>query len=336
MKTKYLPRLFTKKNTPSFFKNTEQEETSNENNQNLIGMIGGEQSNDLYYRIATNNSTTDLVKHRYKKNNIDVVIAGTYNDVTSILHVLNKTVPVKITKDFSYFNDKSSEVSTVSTNFEYIPVDDKHIHVKIDNKTYSGSGVLLIVKNKNNNKNYFALFKSTLTHKYDDLGGKIDRKFIDNEKVLSENSIKEALEESIELCDIKTETDKYVDIHSNINDTYYRVYLYKLEDTSNNINKLMEKYNDNMVLSRTKLLSDDYHETNDMQLFDTELFKYKLDKIYYDDIPKGTFLNYKRDPVNVNGRVIKVIKTLFNTTGLYDSIMKKDIDTSTITNSIII
>ena len=343
MKTKTLPRLFTKKNVPSFFLHKKKDSFTN--------MKGGDfQSADGFYRVVNRDESNDLVQHRYKKNNIDVTITGLYEDVYSILHVLEQTQPVKKTDFTEFFGNNNYSVSdSVQNNlltpsndtdnnisYECTRRDDKHIYAK-DTKTgkkYSGSGILLIVKNKDDIKHpdgYFVLFNSSSNNRYDDLGGKLDTQFVDNNNILLENAKKEAQEESIDLFNFNSNSDKFIDIKSNRDNTYYRVYIYKVEDTNKKIQTLIEKYNNQYRTNRNT--KPDYYETDRLGLFDYNLFKRRLDSKYnIDNITYGVFQTHNLDNVTVNGRCMKVIKELFKKPSVLSSLQFKEIaiDTSTI------
>jgi hypothetical protein len=313
--------MFTEKNTPALF--------AHKKKNIFTKMKGGSRSYDGMYRVVDATKSDDLVQHHYKKNGIQVHITGSYNDVYTIVDILNKINPVKKTDFTTFFGN--NHISSTDNNLmshdsdmtiQYKPRDDKHIIVTIDGKDFSGSGILLIGKNESGSDtdDYFILFKSAFTNKYDDLGGKIDKKFISRDALL-QNAQKEAREESIDIFDINVPTDIFIDIKSSISNTYYRIYIYKLKVISDNIHELIEIYNEK--LSDTDWDGrEGYNETNGISLFNCNKFKTRTMRRYdFDYLSNGVFLNYNDDYVNVNGRCMSAIRKLFNARNLLSSLV---------------
>lgn len=266
----------------------------------------------------TNTQKTEprIYEHRYLKSNIDVVIRGTYDDVMATVTVLNQ-YPPKVIEDKDgnkiydcYFSGNESKYNVPKIGVQRYG---KHIRVRIKDKIYSGSGIILFVciKDKPITEGKFVLFKSTANEQYEGLGGKIDEQEVKDD-ILYENAKKETKEESMNLIDLNVKSKLYVDIESDDNKTYYRSFLYPIYiEDYNNISNM---YNKNMidVIDFKQNYNDSYRETNKVDFFDYETFKNKLN--YYDvdkyNKSNGVFQTTNGDMVNVRGRTLKVINKM--------------------------
>jgi hypothetical protein len=293
-------------------------------------MYGGDYSTDGFYRKINNKETNNLVQYHYKKNNIDVYITGSYDNVYSLVFTLDNTTPIKQNNVTRYFGD-SDEYSVSAdnnlltpddnNNIKYRRRDGNHIYLTMDNKEYSGSGILLCIRNKDEGPYYYILFKSSLTNNYDDLGGKINRRFTQN-KALFENAKNVAKTNTNNMFSFNSIATKYIDIKSNIGNTYYRVYIYKLVDENNDINSLIHRYNE-------RLTNDS--KIDGLSLFECKRFDGRIqDEYNYENISSGIFPNYDNKPTKVNGRCIKVIRKIDN----FDSLSDITINSGAITGDV--
>lgn len=278
-------------------------------------------------------------------NGIKVNVQGSYNDVRSVVAVLNAYPPKKIdTQDTGMLVDladtpisPNSPASNIPKMSKYITGDGKDMIIGFDNKHYSGSGILVLVLNDNvpaisnildNAK--FMLFKSTATNNYEDLGGKIDSSFEqepDANNILIKNAIKETKEESLLLFNINNRSLKYVDIthlgnsNKRTNMTY-RGYLYVIKY---NVKKLHDytKHNYQYInTSPNPMFTDEYKETSTADFFDYyELVNGLKQNKRYGQTITGNF-------VTISDRTISLIKE-FNKMNIFDSIVKEDILTPT-------
>jgi len=259
-----------------------------------------------------------------------VIVSGTYVDVQSAIDVLNTYPPLK--KDFdeikkrAYFplygpgsNPTPSNVPTIG-----VKKDGKRLLLfdGKDNKTYSGSGSLIMVigtndKNLSNAKFIFFRKNSSSNDKeYFEAGGMIDEpkpneQITDINEFLFKNAQKETEEESLRLFKLTQKSPKTVDIESSVNKTIYRVYFYLIRQ--DNPNDLITKYSEN----KRKILEDysnnyneSYKETDDLKLFGYTSFVNTLNTTYGSfvgrEYPNSEFQSddgfYK-----VKGRTIKVV-----------------------------
>lgn len=271
-----------------------------------------------------------LYEHRYKNDQgIDVVIRGSYNDVMSTISVLNAYPPQKHT-GIMEFDLRSGDLIDGTKPIPLIGVQEKgkHLLVKIDNKVYSGAGSLIVLIDKNKpmtlDNAKIVLFRDAKTLQYMDLGGRIDNpRFSSNAKVspsvdkdiLFKTAKNEAAEESMDLFKINTETDDYLDVESQVDNVYYRIYLYVV--LVDNMNQLSTMYDQNKLKVMEEYFNmykrnQSYRETDDLKLFDLSSFinKLKTYGVENTNISNGVF--YSTDGVNrnVRGRTMKVISKL--------------------------
>lgn len=314
MKTRVLPRLFTRENSPNLFNN---------NTSNI--MIGGQET---FYRNPNKREVNDLIKYRWKQNDIDVVIVGEYDDVWSVVYKLNKNKPKKKKNVTVLFGENLTESTDADNNLmsdKYIHLDNdiQHIHIKKDGKKYSGSGILVIIKNKIDDKQYYILFRESGTSNYNDLGGKIDKTFMNDPNALFNNAVKEAREESMNLFTFSSSFNyNYTDIINPINNTYYRLYVYKLQDNNNNVKKLQHIFHRRLQHQDAKLISRDhgYGETDMLDLFDIEQTESKYEpSILYQ------YKNISNQYKSICNRCINGIEKVYNS-DMINSISYKDIN----------
>src|SRR5579872_4246826 len=217
-------------------------------------------------------------KYEYKytnTNGIDVVLRGTYNDIMSTIDVLNTYPPTKkdCTKDDKkkYFDlygpgaYKPSNVSTVPT--VGTSNNGKYIYLHMDGKTFSGSGSLILVMEHGKPltlDNAKIILFGDKTNTFQDLGGRIDKpnKSVDKDTLFN-NTNKETKEESMNLFSLDNASPVFVDIQSNKDNTFYRVYLYIFYSSS--IDKLSSFYDENKTQILTNFpynFDESYKETN--------------------------------------------------------------------------
>lgn len=269
-------------------------------------------------------------KYEYKytnANGIDVVLRGTYNDVMSTLDVLNTYAPIKkpcTSTDpnkkvyFPLYGPGSNKPLNVST----VPVvgainTGNYVYLKMDGKTYSGSGSLIMVveQGKPITDAKIVLFRDAKGI-FQDLGGKIDKPApnvaIDKDTIFK-NAKKETEEESMKLFSLTNPSTTFVDVESTIDNTFYRVYLYVF--VMNNINQLSNMYEDNKLQILTNFphnFNDSYKETNMLALFDYNTFMKKLatyNPMMY-STSSGVFQTTTGQQVTVKDRTMKVISKL--------------------------
>jgi len=256
-------------------------------NLNRMPDVTFEDSLDLYPNLMYNgygfpNQLTPSVdpfaitgpqKYEYRytnTNGIDVVLRGTYNDVMSCVSVLNTNPPMK--RDCA--NSKESEfVDLYGNPVDTIGSDKNHIIARIGDKTFSGSGILILLSNNSNTSLNFVLFRDVNRRHYTDLGGMIDKPKNDikiNEDYLFQNASKEADEESMHLFNIKTKSPHFVDIKSDKDNTYYRAFVYNIIMNDGDVNDIRKLYlaNHKMVINGPFTQPSENRETDDVAMFD--------------------------------------------------------------------
>lgn len=278
-------------------------------------------------------------KHEYRyvnSNGVDVIIRGTYNDVMSTVDVLNTYPPKKECnkeKEREYFAiGKKPSFALQSKNVPDVGIQSqpngKHLLISFNNKVYSGSGALIIVKSNKSNKSTFdlseanfLLFRDSKTNQYEELGGKIDNPLNTNntkspidKTILFNNAAKEANEESMTLITLTNESKYFVDIESQDNNTYYRAYLYVITvDDPKNINIMFEQ-NKLGIYKYSDYFDESYREMNSVDLFDCKTFIKKLQDYHAStqNVSNGVFQTINGTNVNVRNRTIKVIAKMID------------------------
>ena len=296
------------------------------------------------------NYVTGPQKYEYRyvnQNGVDVVVRGTYNNVMSTVDVLNTYPPVPRT------NDKQSDDGYVdlygpgsvskkpNANVPTVGVQDRgsYILVTMNNKTYSGSGSLIMVVETGQPliSAKFVLFRDAKTRQYKDLGGNIDRPSqgvnIDKD-ILFNNSKKESGEESMKLFSLTKESPSFVDIESTSDNTYYRVYVYIFEMT--NISHLATHYDSNktqILTNFAKNFTSADRETDNLGLFDYRTFMKKLGtlSVLNHNVAEGTFQTTTGSMEKVGGRTMKVIAQLSANNTLNDMINNKKLSVASLT-----
>jgi hypothetical protein len=248
-------------------------------------------------------------ERKFCKNGISVLIRGSLDDVTAVVNALEANPPIKqgLTTTGIGCSTSAEQVGS-HANVTFSPSGTK----------YSGSGSLIIVKNRQDGKQYFVLFKNKNTGKFNELGGRID--YAPNTSVpvniLFTNSIKESLEESALLFNLNTQSNDYVDIFSSENNTYYRVYLYVF--SLDNADNLIKWYTTNKAYIDANAYGDAYKETNELQLFETNSFIADLNSIPA-IATDGKFIA-KNNTANLVGvRTVKTIRA-FNNSGKFNNL----------------
>lgn len=281
----------------------------------------------LEYLEPGSTSPPKLYEHRYSNDHgVDIIIRGKYNDVISTVNILNMYPPQKL-KDNPEFDLLSGNLLETSSAKPVSPIGiqkkGKHLLVKLDGKVYSGSGSLIIVIQKDKpitiENAKIVLFRDVKTQQYQDLGGRIDNPSLVksspaiDKDILLENAKRETYEESMCLFDIKNKTDYFLDIESQIDNVYYRIYLHVIQ--VDNINQLTKMFDQNKL----KIMEDyygaykyneSYRETDDLKLFDLSTFINKLKSYDVTNISNGVFYSTDGSNNNVGGRVMKAISEL--------------------------
>jgi len=277
-------------------------------------------------------------KYEYKYKNqqgVEVVLRGTYNDVMSAIDVLNTYPPTKRActdtgKKYVplYGPDPNAQKQTPTVPTVGQIKQGNYVHIQIDNKTYSGSGAVIMVVEKSapSISAKFVLFKGSKDNQYQETGGKIDISIANNtQDTIFKNAKKETQEESANLFDLDKESPHFVDIESTTDNTYYRVYLYIFQMT--NSANLKNLYNENHQFAMTyqSQYPKDFMETDDIDLFDYSAFMRTL-KQYNPltfDTKSGQFQTaLSFTPVSVRGRTMKAIATM-NNAGLFTKAMSE-------------
>ncbi len=282
-----------------------------------------------------NHQIPQLQEYRYVNDDgIDVVLRGKYDDVMSVVDVLNTYPPRKIipgddnkTIDFSDFsNNKPKNVPEVG-----MIVKGNHILVKMDKKVYSGSGVLIMIIQKKDNVLFdgnarFVLFRDVNTLQYNDLGGRIDKPISDLDKnILYINAKKEALEESMSLFKINNKSDLYVDIESSDTGSLYRVYLYALLVDDFTQFSTMYEYNKLQILKNYAAnFNEAFRETDNLKIFDYISFINKLQYYGMGVTSSGIYQTIDGTNQKVSARTTKVISK-FYTDGIFDNVFANKI-----------
>jgi hypothetical protein len=278
-------------------------------------------------------------KYEYRYTNqsgIDVVLRGAYESVMGVVDVLNTYPP----KCLGNYNDKANESAMIDI-FGRDPDDpddpgDRYpstvpkVGVKINannsiniimnnGKTYSGSGSIILVIQKNDirsiaTRTKIVLFKNQKKQKYEEPGGMIDKSFekTADENTLFENAKKETREETRDLIIITKPSKQYIEIES-IGNTWYRVYVYMMvvddiDDIGDKYNFNRQKIDENFTTSR---YSHDFKETSNLEFFDFKTFVTRLNNNY------GTVPSFNTDgkftpiegglPLTVSGRAMRII-----------------------------
>lgn len=248
-------------------------------------------------------------QYRYVNNGIDVTIKGAYENVQSVLNVLNSFPPVK------KYEKKHINLPSFDTDNVQGQVVGNHIWLKINDTVYSGSGSLIMVvqANKPLKEAKFVLFRSSSNGKYADLGGRIDKPTDPttlNADTLFNNAIKEVKEESVNLFNINSKSTNSVDVLDKNNKTYYKLYLYLIQLDSDKIDNLSTWFDKN----RVHLLSSfggyfgaEYRETDKLELFDYQTFMDTLKRL-----GAGTYDMSNAFFKTINGSFVKVMSRTIN------------------------
>lgn len=287
-------------------------------------------------------------EYRYVNNNgIDVIIRGTYDDVMSSVDVLNTYPPLKRDctqtgkREYVPLFGPGSRPGPVNVPFVGIKQIGRHIHVSMDNKTYSGSGSIIMVVQKNRPflEAKFVLFRDSKNKEYQETGGRIDHTASGTQidkSILFNTAVKETEEESMKLFKLVHETDNFVDFTSNINNTSYRLYLYLI--VLDDIRQLPHMYDVNRGVIVTQYASnfnESYRETDNLVLFDYVTFMEKLNSygVQGNAISAGTFQTVDGSLVKVRGRTLRGIAELRDAGVLDDVVANKKSSSASITSA---
>lgn len=265
-----------------------------------------------------------IYKYDYaNRNGVNVSITGSFEDVVLTKAILEQTNPQKVNvEEAKQMMDRHTikilADPNVSNKFKQkqigVQYNKDHAILESDSILYSGSGSLLIFNFPEGT--YLALFRSSETKQYDDLGGKIDSKINfkqDLNDILFENAKKETLEESAKLFLLENRTKNYVDINSDKSNSIYRSYIYHLKPEQ-------ELTTRNMKIAFQKKLQDvyadlsskpDYKETDDIEFFDLYHFEEEL-KDFNPNVSHAVLPTITGRLVRVRGRVLRVLHRFLN------------------------
>lgn len=279
------------------------------------------------------NEVTQLYEQKYvNKNGISVSISGSYNDVRSVLDILNSYPPQKqIDCNDKKYISLDQTIQSLNKSINVIK-NGKHINVKIDNKIYTGSGsLIMIIDKKNPSRPKFMLFKDPKTKQCQDLGGRIDdpNTIIDG-SILFNNAKKETIEESMNLIQLENSSEHYVDIQSTLDDTYYRCYLYFIQvDDINQIKSLFDHNKYQVLDNYINNFNESYRELDNIVLFDYYNFIKKLDtyNVHKYGISTGVFQSIDGTSEYVRDRTLQTISKL-----MFDNVFEKIINNRQIHN----
>ncbi len=274
-------------------------------------------------------SNIQTYEHRYvNANGVDVVIKGSYDDVTSVTDTLTANPPIKYPVNGSVVS-LPKDIIKQKPRIQIGQIDKgDFIDIVSGSKIYSGSGIVLMVYDASKpEKGYkFIMFRDSKTKMYSETGGKIDKPHqstpIDMD-LLFNNASRETMEESINLFNIKSQTPHYLDIESTTDDTYYRVYLYLLNMPDfDKLPKLFEENKKYIYENPIMHFKDSYREVDNLILLDYDKFIEKLVKYGASAkiISRIIFQISLGEFVYVRGRTINTINSL-NTNEILDKII---------------
>lgn len=267
-------------------------------------------------RIKENLDNKSYQYNFINKNGVAINLSGKYEDIAIVKYVLENSNVPKITKEQgrkllegnSHIEESIEKEQKKVDKLKVKKVDATHAHITFNDKTYSGSGSLIIFSD--NGKLYIPLFLSNDKNEiYNDLGGRINYEdsYSDNiETILFKNNKREVFEESCKLFDIETDEKKYVEINSKKNDTLYRSYIHIIQlDEYHDLRKL---YNSNFVeVMKEKNVPHSYRETKDIDLFELDtLVEYVRDNNVL-NISEAILQTNTGRQVRVGGRVLNVV-----------------------------
>jgi hypothetical protein len=249
---------------------------------------------------------------------INVSITGTPNDVARVIEILHNTPPNK----YPFIPPNPPQLPH-DENIKEVSVTPKgHINVSINDNVYSGSGILILVNNRNDTQAFFSpkaiLFHSKNNNTYEELGGRIDKPSFIDADILFDTAKREAKEESIELFNIMLPSTIFVDIESQKDRSLYRVYVYmitvnKLDDLKIFFNKNMKSLYDRKPNDKGEYLIkyDSYRETSNVTFFDLRKSLEKINTHFSSSqVPKGIIQNIEGDQLWVRGRTLNILSEL--------------------------
>ena len=201
--------------------------------------------------------------------------------------------------------------------------------ITINNKIYTGSGILILYFNNNNSKDCkninFILCRNKKYKRYEDFGGQFEKSLLqDNNgqnqnydeqignEYLKQSAIREVSEESKLLFEINNiSLNLYIDVnrYHNIGEyyTYYRCYLLPIKYDDINI---IEKYDENSIIIDDEINDCHYKETDKIKIINyNEIFKYKLNTRLFKVFKRNCFNKFLIKELNNYQKNISLAKS---------------------------
>ena len=238
-------------------------------------------------------------------------------------------------------NNKNGIQETINCKYEILKYpfdDDKKILIRNNQENneilYSGTGLILIEQIPNLG-NFVVLVKSKRLV-YEDFGGEISDKLILNDNILSNNTIKELLEESqgLFLAESKSLTELFSIPDDNM--LYYKVYILVIsyKNTTPNISKL---YTDNRQIigryGQFNSLINDWYETYNIARFNLAELENNLMKYPYDSLKKDINLETSGSKkYKLRCRTAKILHSFFSSS-IFDTYHELNINNVELTKN---
>lgn len=251
------------------------------------------------------------------------IYTGTYTDHTGRILKLESTDYSIVYDAMELFKNNQIQLTqglTPQTHITYnapnptytlpparLTVMDEHVLLHINNKSYSGSGSVIIVID-DNNESYIVLFKSK-TGFYQETGGRLDRQLIERHINTSyvglyENAKKKTYNESARLFELKTTSLIESDIITEHNNTLYKVYVYKCR--VGNISDLKNIFNRNMK----ELANSSFYDTDsvDISFVNINTMKDKCSALPQNITYNIQVSDYENNIITCRNRTINVLR----------------------------
>jgi hypothetical protein len=342
-----LPPLIKYKLYPNVFFNSSSDNVDNDNPLSTYPFPyrNYPMPSELTLYTNPNNYYPQRYEYRYTNNNgIDISIRGSYDDIMSTVNVLRTYPPEKNVSDERQMFDLTHTPQSSSSNVPEVGVkyDGKHALISMDQKVYSGSGIVIMVveKGRELQEAKFVLFRGVKDNLYQEPGGKIDKPPGNTKigkEILFENAKKETLEETINLFQVNSESKIFIDLESADTNTYYRVFGYLCVMGKDDISRLSSMYDNNIkqLSSLSGLFDESYRETNKVDLFDYQTFRDKLSNynLGVSNISSGIFQKIDGTFGKVRGRTINVINKLILDKKINEIFVAKNTYTPIINNA---